>query len=69
MSDATLEERVTALERKVADLLEKVIAPPAERDWRSSVGMFAGDSLMKEIDEEGRKLREADRERARRDHS
>ena len=69
MSDATLEQRVTALEEKVSELMEKVLSPPVEKDWRSTIGMFAGDSVMKEIDEEGRRIREADREQARRDHS
>jgi hypothetical protein len=69
MSDTTLEQRVATLEQKVADLMDKVLSPPVEKDWRSTIGMFAGDSVMKEIDEEGRKIREADREQARRDHS
>jgi len=35
-------------------------------DWRSTVGMFTGDQIMREIDEAARKLRQADRRRARR---
>jgi hypothetical protein len=62
MTDAILEKRVADLERKVADLIRK-------RDWRSTIGMFAGDALMQEIDEEGRKIREADREHARSDRT
>ena len=69
MVDATLETRVTALEQKVAELAQQGIAPPVVKDWRRAVGMFAGDELMKEIDEEGRKIREADRKRARRDRA
>ena len=69
MSNTTLEQRITALEQKVADLMEKVLSPPVEKDWRSTIGMFAADPLMKEIDEEGRKIREADREQASRDPS
>ena len=30
------------------------------KDWRSALGMFSGDALMKEIDEEGRRIREAE---------
>src|SRR6516164_7382763 len=30
-------------------------------DWRSTIGMFAGDPVMKQIIEEGRRIREADR--------
>ena len=29
-------------------------------DWRTALGMFSGDALMKESDEEGRRIREAD---------
>ena len=32
-----------------------------EKDWRRSVGMFDDDPIMKEIQEEGRKIREAER--------
>lgn len=31
------------------------------KDWRSTLGMFSGDTLMKEIDEEGRRIREAEK--------
>lgn len=64
MSNTTLEQRVAALEQKVADLMEKVLSPPVVKDWRSTIGMFKSNTLMKEIDEEGRKIREADREQA-----
>lgn len=30
------------------------------KDWRTALGMFSGDALMKEIDEEGRRIREAE---------
>ena len=69
MSNTTLDERVAALEQTVAELIEKVLSPPAEKDWRSTIGVFSGNALMKEIDEEGRKIREADREQTRCDHS
>lgn len=68
MSETTLEERVTALEKQVAELMGRILAPPPEKDWRSTIGMFRDDPVMKEIDEEGRKIREADREQARRDN-
>lgn len=70
MSDTTtkLEERVDALERQVAELMERILAPPPTKDWRSTIGMFANDPVMKEIQEEGRKIREAEREQARRDY-
>jgi hypothetical protein len=66
---AELERRVDTLEKQVAELMNRILAPPPEKDWRSTIGMFANDQLMKEIDEEGRKIREAEREEARRDHS
>ena len=63
MSQTTLEERVAALERQVVRL--KQLAPP-KKDWRRTLGMFADDPILKEIDEETRKIREADRRKARR---
>ena len=56
----TLEERVAALERQVAALLES-----RRTDWLSTVGMFSGDEVMKQIDEATKRIREADRKRAR----
>jgi hypothetical protein len=69
MSDATLEKRVADLEMKVASLMGDIPAPVSQSTWRTAIGMFTGDSLMREIDDEGRKIREADREQAKRDHS
>jgi hypothetical protein len=58
---------VAALEEKVAQLScqLKPASEPGRDDWKSVVGMFANDPIMKEIQEEGRKIREADRRRAR----
>jgi len=64
MPETTLEEllrRIEALERLVQEQ-----KPPA-KDWRRAIGMFANDEHMKEIEEEGRKIREAEREAARRE--
>jgi hypothetical protein len=55
----TLEERVAALESKVEQLVR---GPSRQKDWRRTLGMFAGDELMKEINAKGRKIREADRQ-------
>jgi hypothetical protein len=62
----TLDERVTALEQEVARLssLRRCEAGEPEKDWRSTRGMFAGDDVMKEIIDEGRKIRKHDREQA-----
>ena len=68
MSQQTLEERVAALEHQVANLTKRLLPGEKtlpEKDWRSTVGMFANDPIMKEIIEEGRKIRERDREQAR----
>jgi hypothetical protein len=45
MSEPSLDERVAALEREVARLSNRIASP----DWRSTIGMFAGDPIMKEI--------------------
>jgi hypothetical protein len=65
MAQPTLEERVAALEQQIVEIraeLARVIQP---NDWRSTVGMFAGDEMMKRIQEAGRKIREADRQRTK----
>lgn len=62
MSELTLEalaKRVETLEKQVARL-----TPPA-KDWRGVVGMFEGSDFMRQVDEEGRAIREADRRAAR----
>ena len=69
MSQAALEERVARLE-KLFD--EWVLGPldrgePGRDDWMKSVGMFAGDPVMKEIIDEGRRVREQDRQQTRLD--
>jgi hypothetical protein len=66
MAQAKWTERVQVLERQVAELKAEVERPKAPKDWRSTIGMFAGDEIMKQIDEEGRRIREKDRELARR---
>ena len=60
MSELTLEalaRRIEALER-VVQLQPQV---PGRDDWQRVVGMFAGSQFMRQVDEEGRKLREAER--------
>ena len=65
MVQPTLEERVAALEKTVARIVAQPATAPQNKDWRNTLGMFEDDSLMKEIDEEGRKIREADCQQAR----
>jgi hypothetical protein len=67
MSEITLEslaQRVEALERALA---LKPANAPAKKDWQRVVGMFAGSEFMMQVDEEGRKIREAERELAQKD--
>ncbi len=61
----SLEERVALLELTVEQLVSKKLREPGRDDWRKTIGMFRDDPVMKEIQEEGRKIREADREPAR----
>lgn len=66
MEPLTLEalaRRVEALERA----LRIQPPPPAEDAWERVLGMFAGSDFMKQVDEEGRKIREAERAQAQRD--
>lgn len=59
--EATLEERVIKLERLMETVLQHVEVSPRKKDWRRTAGMFDGDPLMKEIIDEGRRVREEDR--------
>ena len=61
VSNATLEERVTKLEQLVDELMHKADTPVHKKDWRRTVGMFEGDPIMKEIIEEGQRIRQEDR--------
>lgn len=65
MAQPTLEERVAALEKQVGVLLANHGKTENTKDWRRTRGAFTGDDLMKQVFEEGRKIREADRKRAR----
>ena len=61
MTQPTFEERLEALEKAVAQLAGRSQPALEGKDWRSTVGMFANDPVVKEIQEEGRKIREAER--------
>lgn len=58
----TLEERIVALEKAVAELLRAERFPLRFKDWRRAVGMFPGNELQKEIDAAGAHIRAADRQ-------
>jgi hypothetical protein len=66
MVQATLEQRVAALEQQVAELRAAAANGSPEKDWRRTIGMFTGDKVMKQIFDEALRFREADREKARR---
>jgi predicted transposase YdaD len=65
MTDLTLE----SLAKRV-EALEKVISTKgpvdSRKDWRKVVGMFRDSEFMREVDEECQRMREAERESARR---
>ena len=63
MSRATLEERVATLEKQVMSLLASHTGTSRAKDWRRMRGAFTGDDVMKQIFEEGRKIRAAERKR------
>jgi hypothetical protein len=65
----TIEERVAALERQVAELKTDLANGHRPKDWRRTIGMFTDDEVMKSIFDEALKFREKDRERARRRYS
>jgi hypothetical protein len=69
MSQSTLEHRLAALEQQVADLRTRIDTLNHPDQWRSTIGMFAGDEVMKRIFEEGRKIRETERSKARKSKS
>lgn len=60
------EERISRLEKRVEELQAELTRLAQPKDWRSTIGMFAGDPVMERIREAGRKIREADRGRAKR---
>lgn len=65
MTRTTLEERMNALEKQLAELQAQVQELARPQDWRSVAGMFDGDEVMKRIFENARKIREEDRRRTR----
>jgi hypothetical protein len=58
-------ERIKALELQIRDIRMSIGNAQNEKQWWRTIGMFSGDEVMKRIDEACRKIREADREKAR----
>ena len=66
MNEPTLESlarRIDALERE----LRIQRSTESNKDWRRVVGIAGDSELMHQIDDEGRRIREAEREEARRE--
>jgi hypothetical protein len=66
MTKPNLEERITALEKQVAELKEALANGVRPKDWRRTIGVFSGAEMMPQVFDEALKYRENDRERARR---
>jgi hypothetical protein len=58
---SSIEDRITKLERAVFG----ENAEPGRDEWQSTVGMFRGDPVMKEIIDDVQEARERDRDAAR----
>jgi hypothetical protein len=65
MSEPTLESLARRLEEVERRLNEKQTG--SGKDWRKAAGMFTGREFSKIVDDEGRAVREADREASRRE--
>lgn len=64
-----LEDRVVRLEEELRQLKAQLPAGPEKPGWRALVGTFKGDKVFHEIVREGRKIREAEREAARKEEA
>ncbi len=64
MSELTLESLAKRVERLELAWATGQANRPA-KDWRRVVGMFRDSEFMREVDEECRRMREAEREAAR----
>ena len=62
MSQATLEQRLTALEQQVAALLDRESMPEPKDEWPTRVkGSQKGEPDFEEVLKSGRRIRQADR--------
>ena len=73
MDDNSVENRLNNLQEQVEQILGAIHSDDAKlpkvKDWRRSLGMFDQNPLMKEIDKEGERIRQMDREQVANDHS
>jgi hypothetical protein len=68
MNELTLESLAKRVEALEIALAAKTRNRPA-KDWRKVIGMFRDSTFMREADEECLRIREAEREAARRGES
>jgi hypothetical protein len=72
MADLTLEslaKRVEALEIALAEQAPNRSPNGSLKNWRKVIGMFRDSDFMRAVDEECQRMREAEREAARRGES
>jgi phosphoribosyl-dephospho-CoA transferase len=70
MTVKELEQRIEVLEAQVRELQSvQTAAGGRVRDWRAAVEKYAGDEGLLSVFAEAQKLREKDRERARRKYA
>jgi len=65
MPEITLESLAARLAAVEKQLAEQKAAPPRAKDWRRTVGMFAGSEFIRELDAECASARERERAAAR----
>ena len=65
MSELTLESLAKRVEALEIALAARESTRP-RKDWRKVIGMFGDSEFMREVDEESLRMREAEREAARR---
>ncbi|HMF16595.1 MAG TPA: hypothetical protein VKE98_05275 [Gemmataceae bacterium] len=61
----SLEKRVAALEKGMAEWLNSQATRGQWKDWRKAVGHFVPSELSEQVDAEGRKIRAADRRKSK----
>lgn len=63
MAIGTIEDRVAALEAQMQMLIGRKTGE-RKKDWRKTIGMFAGDEIMREVCQNALAIREEDRRRS-----
>jgi hypothetical protein len=61
----SLERRVAALEKGMAEWLRSQATPDRWKDWRKAVGKFVPSEISEQVDAAGRKIREVDRRKSK----